>query len=128
MSIIRTARSRLPDRFVRVDRRVGTSDDMGGQLNDVVTIIARYAITIFPPQHQPRTREDAGEAANQLHEAMADPNRNGRTIMVGDRMIDEKNNERWVVEGVVRPRRSCPYSAMHRFTLRLIKDQPGVVS
>ena len=128
MAIIRTAKSQLPDRFVRVDRRTGQSDGMGGQLNDFVTIIARYAITIFPPQHQPRTREDAGEAANQLHEAMADPNRNGRTIMVGDRMIDEKNNERWVVEGPILPPGKCPYNAMRHFTLRLIKDQPGTVS
>ena len=128
MAIIRTSGTNLFDRCVRVDRRVGASDGMGGQLNDFVTVIERYWVAIFPPQHQPRQREDAGEAASQLHSAIGDPNRNGRTIMVGDRFIDEKNNETYIVEGPIRPRRSSPLNALHRYELRLIKDGEPVRS
>ena len=51
MGIIRTAKSQLPERFVRVDRRIGTSDGMGGQLNDFVTVqefaIVRVSAKMF---------------------------------------------------------------------------------
>jgi hypothetical protein len=119
--MIRTSRTLLRDRVVRVDRRLRISDGLGGEVDSFVTIIERYWCTIWPPHHQARLRQELGEIANQSHFAMADPSRNGRTIMVGDRFIDEKNNERYEVLGVERPRGN-PYNRLHRFPLRLVKD------
>jgi hypothetical protein len=123
VGILRTSRSLLMDRTVRVERRLPLSDGIGGTVADFVTIIDRYWLTIMPTQHQARDREELGEVADQTHFGMADPSRNGRTIMVGDRFVDEINNECYLVRGVIRPPKIVgAYNAMHRFELTIVKD------
>ncbi len=121
MSFIRTSGSQLQDRVVEVQRRFRLHDGVGGEVDSFTTIIQRYWVTIFPPQHQARLRAELGEEASQLHFAIANPARNGKTIMIGDRLLDRKNNEIYDVESVERPTGS-PHNAMHRFQLRIIKD------
>lgn len=97
---------------------------MGGSIDQYATIIPRYWCTIWPPQHQQRLRQELGEVADQTHTALADPSRNGQTIMIGDRFTDEKNNECYEVLGVERPQ-GIAYNRMHRFPLRIVKDCRG---
>lgn len=128
MAFVRTSRSLLKDRVVRVDRRRRIDDGMGGRLGEYHTIIPQLWCSIFPAHHQPRAREELGEVAEQRHFGIADPSRNGTSIMVGDRWVDTRNNECYLVEGVERPRPGSSYNAMHRFHLRVEKDCPPEAS
>jgi hypothetical protein len=121
MAITRTSGSQLQDRVVEVQRRFRLLDGVGGEVDAFKLVIPRYWLTIFPPQHQARLRAELGEQASQLHFAIANPARNGKTIMIGDRFFDRKNNEIYDVESVERPAGSA-HNAMHRFQLRIIKD------
>lgn len=123
MSFIRTSRSRLADRVVRVDRRRPVDDGMGGEVDSFTTIIPRLWLAIYPAQHQERRRSELGEQPlSATHIGLADTTRNGATIMVGDRFVDEKNNEWYDVLGVPRPQHKSPHQAMTQFTLRNVKD------
>ncbi|MDX1388208.1 MAG: hypothetical protein R3344_03410 [Acidobacteriota bacterium] len=132
MAFQRTSRTLLAERVVRVDRRIRMDDGAYGTVARYQTIIQRYWCTIYPAHHQERRREDLGEAPTgnlQTHFAIADPSRNGQSIMVGDRFIDEVNNITYEVLGAERPRHHSPYSAMHRYALLVCSDpQAEVVS
>ena len=124
MPIIRTNRSRLFDRTVRVERRRRLNDGMYGAVPSYSTLIDRFFCSIFPYQHQERRAIDIGEAdVTQTRNAIGNPQRNGVTIMIGDRFVDDTNNETYDVLAVVRPK-GHPYNAMHSFVLRIVRDAP----
>jgi hypothetical protein len=123
VTFTRTSKSLLPDRVVRVDRRLRIDDGMGGTYPKHQTIIQRYHVRLWPEQHQRRERVELGEQeAIQDYRAVADPTRNGKTVMIGDRFFDQKNNECYDVVAVKRPRPGLAYSAMIHYELRLVKD------
>jgi len=127
-SFRRTSRSRLYDRVVRVDRNNPVDDGLGGGVDSFTTIIEQLCVTIYPPQHQERRRAELGsQELNATHFAISDPALNGRTIMISDRFVDEKNNQSWDVLAVERPRAS-PYAAVNRYVLRMLNDHGEVVS
>jgi hypothetical protein len=96
---------------------------MGGTYPKHQTIIQRYHVRLWPEQHQRRERVELGEQeAIQDYRAVADPTRNGKTVMIGDRFFDQKNNECYDVVAVKRPRPGLAYSAMIHYELRLVKD------
>lgn len=124
----RTSRSLLFDRTVRVDRRTKTHDGIGGTFQQWQTIISAYPVRLYPDHHQTRIKQEQGEAMEDTQfSAIAYPTRNGRTIAIGDRFLDLKNNETYDVVAVVRPKFRLPYNAMWQFRLRAVKDQrlPG---
>lgn len=102
---------------------------MGGAVDAFATIIPRFHVSIFPYQHQERRADiDPGEAdVSQTRSAIGNPQRNGVTIMIGDRFIDEVNNETYDVVEVDRPK-ARPYQRLHLFTLRIIRDAPAAGS
>ena len=112
----------LYNRTIRVDRRANMDDGAYGTVSRWNTILDRYWVAIYPAQHQPRAREELGEVATQQHNAIGPPTRNGVTIMIGDRFIDEVNNDVFQVDGVERPHRGSPYTAGHKYTLTLLRD------
>jgi len=123
VTFTRTSKSLLPDRVVRVDRRLRIDDGMGGTYPKHQTIIQRYHVRLWPEQHQRRERVELGEQeAIQDYRAVADPTRNGKTVMIGDRFFDQKNNECYDVVAVKRPRPGLAYSALIHYELRLVKD------
>lgn len=124
----RVSRSRLYDRVVRVDRNRPVDDGLGGAVDSYTTIIPSYCVTIYPPQHQERRRAELGQQPlGATHFATADPSLNGKTIMIGDRFVDEENNQSWDVLAVERPQAHV-YAAVHRFVLRLVTDEGRVES
>jgi hypothetical protein len=122
MPIVHGHGTMLYNRAVRVDRRRVRDDGAHGTIPSFATILDRYWVAIYPAQHQPRDREELGEVADQSHNAIGPPTRNGVTVMVGDRFIDEVNNNVFEVKGVERPRPGSPYAAGHRYTLRQLRD------
>jgi hypothetical protein len=124
----RTSRSFLLDRVVRVDRRTKTYDGVGGTFQQWQTIIVAYGVHLYLDEHQTRIKQEQGEALEDTQfSAVAFPTRNGRTIAIGDRFLDLKNNETYDVVAVNRPRFRHPLNAMWQFRLRKVKDQrpPG---
>lgn len=124
MPVGRTSKSLLFDRFVRVDRRGTNYDGVGGTFQTWTEIISRYWVRIFPDHHQERRKQELGEIALETtHGAVGNRSWNGATIMIGDRFIDEKNNETYDVVGVIRPMARLPYSHVYRYVLRIVKDE-----
>lgn len=98
---------------------------MYGTIPGYTTIIGRYWIRIYPQHHPERERIELGEAAIQTtHGAVADRTQNGRSIMVGDRMVDELNSMTYDVVEASRPRGQSSYNLMVRYGLRLLSDGP----
>jgi hypothetical protein len=119
----RTSKSLLRDRPVRVFRQERINDGAGGTYLDFTLIIERYWVRIAPDQHTLRTRMEAGDQeAQNRYLAIADPSHNGKTIRVGDRFFDPRNNQCYDVVAVRRPRPGLAYGAMVTFELRIVKD------
>jgi len=126
MALTRTSRSRLFDRVVRVERRHRNRDFMGGSFADYETIIPRYHVRLWPDTHRRRQREETGEvlADPQAFRALGNPSHNGRTIMYGDRFVDDKNHQCYKVVSVWRPKGRAGWSLTNQFELRIIEDCP----
>lgn len=123
MGLIHSSSTRLLDRTVCVQRRLVRDDGMGGTYQDWQAIHQDYWVRIYPDHHQPRTPRELGETAdNPTHRAVGQPSINGRSIMVGDRFYDTRNNETYDIVGVIRPPYQLPYGAMHQFVCRIVKD------
>ena len=130
MALTRTSRSRLFDRVVRVERRHRNKEFMGGSYAEFETIIPRYHVRLFPDTHRRRQREEAGEilADPQAFRALGNPSHNGRTIMYGDRFIDDKNHQCYAVVGVWRPKGKAGWSLTNQYELRIIEDCPQALA
>jgi hypothetical protein len=116
----------LMDRPVCVARRQRIGDGMGGTFQRYDPIIERYWVRIYPDHHQNRVASELGERAKETtHRAIGYPATNGKTIMVGDRFFDAKNNLVYDVTMVHRPRRGSSYNAMHQFSLVIVTDDEG---
>lgn len=119
----RTSRSLLRDRHVRVYRQEKINDGMGGTYLDFTLIIERYWCRIAPDQHTLRRRVELGDQeASNSYIAIADPTHNGKTVRVGDRFHDTRNNQCYDIVAVRRPRPGLSYGAMVTFELRIVKD------
>lgn len=125
-SFTRTSRSRLPDRAVRVDRRLRVDDGAFGTYQSWTTIVQRYAVRLWPDQMPRRDRTELGEtvadSVQLAFKALGDPSRNGRRIRVGDRFVDLTNNRCYDVVAVPHNRGRSPYSAMIQYELRQVND------
>lgn len=118
-----TSRSHLPDRWVRVYRRLRINDGAYGTYQAFQTIIQRYKVRIYPDQHQLRERVPLGEQQRgNAYKALANPSHNGKTIMIGDVFHDVKNNECYDVVAAPRPRAGLSYGAMIQYGLTIVKD------
>lgn len=123
MAMIRTSRSLLMDRAVCVQRRLIREDGVGGTYQDYTVIIPKYWTRIYPDHHQLRIRHELGELPkNATHRAIAEPSTNGKTIKVGDRVYDYKNNLIYDVVEVARPAHKLHYGAMTQFSLIIVQD------
>lgn len=119
----RTSKSLLRDRHVRVYRQERINDGAGGTYLDFTLIIERYWVRITPDQHTLRNRVEPGDQeAKNAYRAVADPSHNGKTIRVGDRFHDVRNNQCYDVVAVRRPRPGLSYGVMVTFELRIVKD------
>jgi hypothetical protein len=107
-----------------VDRRIRHRDGIGGSAETWSTIVPRYWVRIWPDHHDPRNRIETGEVPDEpTHSAIGARTINGITVMVGDRFIDEGDNEIYDVLGVRRPRPSSSYTmGLVRYTLRQVRD------
>jgi hypothetical protein len=123
MPINYAAPTMLLDRDVCVARRARIGDGMGGTFQEYLPIIPRYCVRIYPDHHQRRRAVELGERANETtHRAIGHPATNGKTIMIGDRFFDSKNNLVYDVVEVHRSRHASPYNAMHQFSLTIVTD------
>jgi hypothetical protein len=124
VGIIRTSRTLLTKDRVRVDRRIRHRDGIGGSFETWSTIIPRYWVRLWPDHHDPRHRIETGEVPDEpTHSAVGARTLNGITVMVGDRFIDEGDNEIYDVLGVRRPRATSTYNVgLVRYTLRQVRD------
>lgn len=125
MGVIQTSRSRLLSQTVRVDRRLRRHDGSGGSYEEWSTVIARYFLRIYPDHSQERLREETGELptrAKTTHKAIANRSFNGKSVMVGDRFIDELNNQVYDVTEVVRSQARLAYGQTVQYALRIVLD------
>jgi len=109
MGVIKTSRSRLFNRVVRVDRMTQLSDGMGGMMESWSTLIDRYHVYIYPAEHGVVRQKETGLLAEVRRRALGDRAMNGRSIMIGDRFVDRSTNEYFKVLGVIRPQHGVAY-------------------
>jgi hypothetical protein len=100
---------------------------MGGTYAEYQTIIQKYKVRLQPDTHRRRERQETGEILSdpRAWRAYANPTLNGKTVMIGDRFYDEKNNQCYDVVAVQKPRGKLAHSAFIQYDLRIIEDCPG---
>lgn len=125
MGVLQTSKSRLLSQTVRVDRRLRQHDGMGGTYQEWQTVIVRYFLRIYPDHSQERLREEPGELPTRpkaSHRAIANRSFNGKSVMIGDRFIDEAENQTYDIVEVVRSKARLAYGQTVQYRLRIVQD------
>lgn len=126
----RTSSSRVFDRVVRVDRERLAHDGLGGDIVSYTVLMERYWIHLYPGQRKERDRTEPGRTSDRVHEAIGPKPRELFEVKIGDRFVDEKANEFYLVRQVLPGRGESGYSsgAIH-YVLHEIRDgERAVVS